>query len=217
VKTKKESYVPALGFDWLTPFYDICVRLTTRETIFKQALIDQAGFESTDRVLDLGCGTGTLAILIKKTRPQTAVFGIDGDLKILEIARTKARESNLAIDFEQGMSFDLPYAEASFDRVVSSLFFHHLSRESKRRTLQEVFRVLRPDGELHIADWGLPASFLMKAGSLGVKLLDGRETTTDNFSGLLPVIIEESGFRNLQQTRHFNSLFGTIRLLKAQK
>lgn len=217
MKRKKDNYIPALRYDWLTPFYDTLVRLTTRERAFKKALIDQAELESFDRVMDLGCGTGTLAILIKKTHPQTAVFGVDGDLKVLEIARTKARASNVAIEFKHGMSFELPFAEGAFDRIVSSLFFHHLTSESKRKTLQNVFHVLRPGGELHVADWGLPANFLMKAGSLGVKLLDGRETTTDNFSGLLPVIIEENGFRNVRQGMYFNTLFGTIRLLKAQK
>ncbi len=214
---KNEKYIPALSYDWLTPFYDTAVRLTTREAIFKNALVEQAKIESHQCVLDLACGTGTLAILIKKKHPQIELKGIDGDAKILEIAKRKAQKSNVKIEFEQGMSFALPYADESFDRVFSSLFFHHLTRENKLKTLREVFRVLKTGGELHVADWGLPANFLMRVASRGIELLNGAETTADNFRGLLPSFIAETGFQETEEMRHFNSLFGTIRLLKAKK
>ncbi len=201
-----DKYIPALSFDSLTFVYDPVVRLTTRETAFKNALIEQAQIKPFKRVLDLACGTGTLAILIKKVHPQTVVFGIDGDAKILEIAKRKAQKSGVGIEFEQGMSFALPYADASFDRVVSSLFFHHLTRENKLKTLREVFRVLKTGGELHVADWGLPANFLMKFASRGIELLDGAETTTDNFKGLLPSFVAEANFQEVKETRYFNSL-----------
>jgi ubiquinone/menaquinone biosynthesis C-methylase UbiE len=180
-------------------------------------LTEQAKIETRQRVLDLACGTGTLAILIKKKHPQIELKGIDGDAKILEIAKRKAQKSNVKIEFEQGMSFALPYADESFDRVFSSLFFHHLTRENKLKTLREVFRVLKTGGELHVADWGLPANFLMRVASRGIELLNGAETTADNFRGLLPSFIAETGFQETEEMRHFNSLFGTIRLLKAKK
>ena len=69
------KYVPALGFDWLTPYYDAVVRATTRERHFKHALIRHASFEPGQRVLDLACGTGTLAIWIKQYQPQADVTG----------------------------------------------------------------------------------------------------------------------------------------------
>ena len=212
-----QKYIPALSYDRLTPFYDVVVRLTTRETAFKKALVEQSEIELNQQVLDLACGTGTLAVLIKKTMAQTVVSGIDGDAKILEIAKRKAQKSGAEIEFDEGMSFALPYADESFDRVFSSLFFHHLTQENKLKTLREVFRVLKSDGELHVADWGLPANFLMRIASRGIKLLDGTETTGDNFKGLLGSFIAESGFREVTETVHFNSLFGTIRLLKAKK
>lgn len=214
---RTEKFIPALGYDWLTPFYDIGLRLTTRETVFKTALVEQANFEPRQNILDLACGTGTLTILIKQKYPQVKITGLDGDAKILAIAKTKAQKSKVAIEFEQAMSFALPYADESFDRVVSSLFFHHLTRENKLKTLREVFRVLKPDGELHIADWGLPSNLLMKIASRGIQLLDGIETTADNFNGLLPSFLDETGFREVEKRRHFNTLFGTIRLLKAKK
>lgn len=214
---KNETYIPALGYDRLTPFYDAVVRLTTRETTFKKALVEQAEFKPHQNILDLACGTGTLTILIKQEFSQTNVFALDGDAKVLQIAESKAKKSGAEIQFEKGFSDALPYADETFDRVVSSLFFHHLTRENKLKTLREVFRVLKPKGELHIADWGKPQNFLMQIASRGIKLLDGAETTTDNFRGLLPSLVAEAGFRETMETSHFNSLFGTIRLLEAKK
>ena len=212
-----EKYVPALGYDWLTPFYDVVARLTTREKAVKESLIGQAKFEPQQQVLDLACGTGTLAILIKRKYPLTSVRAIDIDAKILRIAERKAAGEQVEIVFDKGLSFALPYADASFDRVLSSLFFHHLTRENKLKTLREAFRVLKAGGELHIADWGLPANFLMKIASIGVARLDGAETTADNFSGLLPTFVSEAGFQAAEETSRFNTFFGTIRLLKATK
>ena len=178
-----EKYIPALSYDWLTSFYDAVVRFTTREKVFKKAFVEQAKIKANHRVLDLACGTGTLTILIKNAQLQAAVVGIDGDAKILEIAKTKATEADVQIQFDEGMSFDLPYEDESFDRVVSSLFFHHLTRENKLKTFSEVRRVLKPQGEFHVADWGLPANLMMKGSSYLIQLLDGSETTADSFNG----------------------------------
>lgn len=206
-----------MSYDWLTPFYDTALRSTTRERVFKAALVEQARIKANHRVLDLACGTGTLAILIKNAQPQATVIGIDGDSKILEIARAKAKDSGVQIGFDEGMSFDLPYENESFDRVVSSLFFHHLTRENKLKTLREVKRVLKSNGEIHIADWGLPANSLMKFPSYFIKLLDGSETTADSFDGLLPKLMTDAGFGTVEETNNFNSMFGTLRLHKSTK
>lgn len=212
-----EKYIPALSYDWLTRIYDPLVRLTTREIAFKRTLIEQADIQAGQRVLDLACGTGTLAVLIKRKYPLTEVLGIDGDPRILAIAIRKAEQNRVEIDFEEGMSSELPYADESLDRVLSSLFFHHLTRKNKLITLREVFRVLKPDGELHIADWGSPANFFMRIASQGIRMLDGAETTDDNFSGLLPSLVTETGFHGAETSNYFNSLFGTIRLIEAKK
>lgn len=214
---KDAKYIPALSYDALTPLYDWVVRLTVREKKFKTALIGQANFADGQRVLDLACGTGTLAVLMKEAHPKVEIIGIDGDAKILATAKRKASKKGVDIQFDEGLSFELPYTDESFERVVSSLFFHHLTRDNKLKTLREVLRVLKPEGELHIADWGLPSNFLMKVASRGIELLDGVETTQDNFKGLLPSLVNEAGFRKTEETQFFNSLFGTIRLLKAKK
>jgi ubiquinone/menaquinone biosynthesis C-methylase UbiE len=91
------------------------------------------------------------------------------------------------------MAFELPYPDASFDRVISSLLFHHLTRENKERTLREVFRVLRPGEELHVADWGKAQNWPMRVAFLLVQMLDGFETTADNVNGLLPELFAWPG------------------------
>lgn len=206
-----------MSYDLLTPFYDPVVRLTTRESAFKKALIEQSGIGAASRVLDLACGTGTLTILIKTAAPNAEVVGIDGDAKILKIAEEKAKKAAARVRFDRGMSFALPYSNESFDLVFSSLFFHHLTRENKLKTFREVRRVLKPSGELHVADWGLPANLPMRFASRLIRLLDGEETTADSFDGLLPELMADGGFENIEETSYYNSLFGTIRLHKARK
>jgi ubiquinone/menaquinone biosynthesis C-methylase UbiE len=212
----KEKYIPALSFDFLTPIYDPVVALTTREKVFKSELINQVALQPAQRILDLGCGTATLTVALKESYPEAEVFGLDGDAKILEIARRKADKAGAEIKFETGLSYKMPYRDAYFDSVVSSLFFHHLTPENKRKTLDEVFRVLKPDGVLLVGDWGKPANFLMRIVSMPVQWLDGA-TTRDSFQGMLPKFMMSAGFREVVETGSFNSVFGTIRLHQAEK
>lgn len=135
----RHEYIPALKYHWLTPLYDPMIRWTLRESTFKRHLLKQAGIERGHQVLDLGCGTGTLALLIKSHHPKADVFGLDADPKVLEVARAKAVKAGLNVRFDHGMAFELPYPDASFHRVISSLLFHHLARENKERTLKEIF------------------------------------------------------------------------------
>ena len=213
----ESKYVPALRFRWLTPFYDVLVSTTTRERSFKQALIKQARFEPGQRVLDLACGTGTLTIWIKQHQPQADIYGVDGDPAILTLAARKAQKANVTVRFDHAFSYSLPYPADLFDRVVSSLFFHHLTWEDKERTAQELFRVLKPGAELHIADWGRPTNVLMRGLFLFIQLLDGFRNTQDNVLGKLVAVFERAGFVAVSQQQTFGTLFGTMALYSAVK
>jgi ubiquinone/menaquinone biosynthesis C-methylase UbiE len=217
MKKHGADYVPALRFNWLTRYYDAIVVLTTRERVFKRALIEQAGIKAGMQVLDLAAGTGTLAIWIKQDKPQAEVTGVDGDPAILVLANQKVQKAGVAVQFDCALSYNLPYPAEHFDRVVSSLFFHHLSWQNKQRTALELFRVLKPGAELHIADWGRPSNMLMRWLFLSIQLLDGFKNTQENASGKLIELFEQAGFRHVKQRKSFNTVFGTMVLCSAAK
>ena len=216
-QSSKPEYVPALSFNSLTPYYDAVVGTTTRERTFKHALIQQAGFKAGQQVLDLASGTGTLAIWVKQAQPQATVTGVDGDPAILSIATRKAQQAHVTVQFDHALSYSLPYPAAHFDRAVSSLFFHHLTWENKQRTAQELFRVLKPGAELHVADWGYPTNALMRGLFLSIQLLDGYKNTQDNVSGKLIELFQQAGFAEVAQRQTFSTIYGTMALYSAVK
>lgn len=212
----KENYIPALGYDILTPFYDSVVKWTTREKVFKRKLIEQIDIPSRGRLLDVACGTATLTVALKRRFPQAETHWLDGDAKILRIARRKAAASGAEINFSEALSTALPYPDEYFDAVMTSLFFHHLTPANKRKTFGEVFRVLKTGGTLHLADWGKAANILMKAASQPIIWLDG-PTTADSLQGRLPELAAGAGFTEIRETANFGTFFGTIRIHKARK
>jgi ubiquinone/menaquinone biosynthesis C-methylase UbiE len=213
----EDRYLSALRFPSLTRLYDPVIRLTTRESRFKRLLLEGAGLESGQRVLDLGCGTGTLALLAKERQPAAELTGLDADPAMLAQARTKAERAGVELELTEGYSTALPYPDESFDRVLSSLFFHHLNPEPKRQTAREIHRVLRPGGELHVADWGAPSDPLMATAFLGIQLLDGFSNTAENRRGKLPAIFAKAGLGDAEQTGRLRTVFGTLALYRARR
>ena len=210
----RDAYIPALKFDWLTPLYDPVLTWVMREDTFKRHLVQQARIERGHRALDLGCGTATLTVMIKQLHPEAEVVGLDGDPRVLEIARVKAAKAGVDVRLDQGMAFALPYPDGALDRVLSSLLFHHLQQKDKKRTLREVFRVLRPGGELHVADLGKPQNGLMYAVAL---VMARFEEASDNIAGLLPEMMRGAGFEEVEETARCVTAFGTVALYRARK
>jgi len=145
------DYLPAAGYDALLPAYDLISRLLGAATMHRR-LVELADLDAARRVLEIGCGTGNLTKLIKRRQPGAEVVGLDPDPRALAMATRKA--AGLGVRFDRGYSQSLPYPDDSFDRVLSSLMFHHLDAEQKRGTLAEVRRVLRPGGALYLVDLG---------------------------------------------------------------
>ena len=209
----ESKYIPALSFKVLTPLYDVFFKLTMREELFKGRLIKEAGIQSGHKILDLGCGTGTLTIMIKKVHPDSEVIGLDGDPQVLDIARRKAKEAGASINFDEGIAYQLPYPAGSFDRVLSSMVFHHLATQDKERALAEIYRVLKPDGELHLADFGEPRGIYAKIVSW---LMRRFERVDDNINGRIPKMFVAAKF-SVAKTFEFSTLFGTLAFLRGSK
>ena len=204
------GYLPALRFQALTRVYDPLIALTTREATFRRALFERAEGQDGQRILDLGCGTGSLALMAKSRHPGTELVGLDADPSILERARSKAEQQGLEITFDRGLATELPYQDGSFDRVLSTLVFHHLGAEGISRTAVEIARVLRPGGELHLADWGPPSDPAMAALSWQVRLLDGIERTRENFEGRIPGHLSRVGLSEIADREQLRTVFGTL-------
>jgi ubiquinone/menaquinone biosynthesis C-methylase UbiE len=164
-------------------------------------------------VLDVGCGTGTLAVMVQRAQPAAQVAGLDADPRMLGVARRKAAALNLTIRFDEGMAFSLPYPDASFDRVLSSLMIHHLKTPDKQRTAAEIRRVLKPGGRLHIVDFGRPYTFF---GKLVGPLLHGFEEANDNIDGRLPEIFEAAGLK-AQELGGLATWFGDLTFVRGDK
>lgn len=204
------SYIYALRYRWLNALYDPVLRLMGEKRL-RQRLVDAVPADSAD-LLDLGCGTGTFTRLVKAQRPGLAVTGVDGDADMIRRASEAAND----VCYDVSLAQSLPYEDASFDVVTSTLFFHHILLHDKRLVLAEVRRVLRPGGTLLIADWGKPDNWLMGCVFCLVQLFDGFGTTGDNVRGLLPVLAREAGFGEVEEFGLQNTVLGTIRFLRAR-
>jgi SAM-dependent methyltransferase len=156
-------------------------------------------------------------MMIKRAHLSAEVFGFDADPEALKLARTKLEEAGIEVQLDQGLASALPYANESFDGILSSLFFHHLPSELKLEAMREVLRVLRPGGEFHIADWGKPTSLVMRLAFIGVQLVDGCATTTDNVRGRLPDLLGLAGFDKVEITNCYSTPLGTVSLYRASK
>jgi len=208
-----EEYIPALSYRFLTPFYDFIQKYIVRDVRYKALLIEQAKLEVGQQVLDLGCGTGTLAIMAKQAQPSAEVFGLDADPDMLKVAKYKSGQRNAPVKFDVGFTNKLPYPDASFDRILSSIMIHHLKTPDKIITAQEVFRVLKPGGQLHIIDFGKPYTLY---GKILGPFLHKFEEANDNIDGQLPEIFGAPGLK-AEVVGHFWTFFGDLAFLKGVK
>ncbi|MCE7914267.1 MAG: methyltransferase domain-containing protein [Nitrosomonas sp. PRO4] len=211
---KSRHYIPAMHFHWLTRWYDPVMRRVFPESGIHANLIAQAHIQPGQTLLDTGCGTGTLTLLIKQTHPDAIIHGLDIDPKILQIAQRKAKQTGQTISWQQGTVNHLPYPEQSFDHVFASLLLHHLTRQDKQHMLQEALRVLKPGGKLHVVDFGKPHNSMMWLISCIVRWF---EEIHDHVIGLLPVLIADAGFDLIEETDCYRTIAGTIAIHHATK
>ena len=120
----------------------------------RQRTANLARMQPGEQVLDVGCGTGTLAMEVQSRVGRAGhVAGVDPGTQQIARARSKAARRHVPIEFQIAMIEQLPFPDQSFDVVFSTLMMHHLPAPLKRQGLAEIARVLKPGGRLVIADF----------------------------------------------------------------
>ena len=218
------TFLPAAGHDLFLPLYDPLVTLLGGNRS-RQELIEQANITSGQRTLDIGCGTGSFAVLLKRQCADVEVIGLDPDPKALRRAKAKATRAAVSIQFDQGFADQLPYESRSFDRVFSSLMFHHLDEQTQQRTLTEVLRVLKPGGSFHLLDFASNdhsshpdshESSSHRSHSLHshlMHLFHPRNRLQDNSDAGILGLMTGAGFPNVQKVKDGRMLFDLLRIV----
>ncbi|MGH7897000.1 MAG: class I SAM-dependent methyltransferase [Candidatus Binatia bacterium] len=206
----RRTYLPAAGHDWFLPLYDPLVKLMGGDRA-RRDLVDQAAIRPASRVLEVGCGTGSLLVLVKSVHPDVEVVGLDPDPKALARAKRKADGAGISMALDRGFSDALPYPRGSFDVVLSSLMFHHLAADEKQSTLREIHRVLKPGGAFHMLDLAGPES---RGGFLS-RLIHSDHVLEDNSAGRIVARMSEAGFSDAKLVARRSMLFTRIAYYRA--
>ncbi|MDT5224371.1 MAG: hypothetical protein QOG19_1778 [Mycobacterium sp.] len=214
-----QSFTPAAGNPKLTKYYDTVVALMARERRWRTEAIRQLSLKPGEVVVDVGCGTGSLAVMMKRHESAARVIGVDPDPEVLAIARDKTRKAGVAVEFVRGMgdrAADLVGAGTA-DKTVSSLVLHQCPVPMKRAIIANMFQLLRPGGELVIADFGLQRNALMRNGFRIVQWADGKDDTQPNADGILPELIEQAGFLDVTEVSVTPTISGSISVYHARR
>lgn len=187
----ERSYLPAAGRDWRLPLYDPITKLLGVDRT-RRRLVAQADLARGQRVLEVGCGTGSLLIEIGRQRPDVELVGLDPDPKALARAERKARQAGVRLRLDRGFTDAMPYDNASFDRVLSSLMYHHVPHNEKPAMFREIHRVLKPGGRLELVDFAGPE----RARGFFARMLHADHLMKDNAEARVIALMTEAKLSN---------------------
>ncbi len=203
------KFVPSTGVGFMRPMYDPLVRFLACQRQIHDHLLSQLSWSEASLVADIGCGSGTLAIRAADRFPNVTMHAVDIDDRML--AQAKAKPGAEKVAWIQAQAGVLPIERNTFDVVICSLLLHHLTDNEKSDSLKEMHRLLRSGGKLLLADYDLPANAFAKLRFLVVRILDGWQRTRAHAAGLLPGLLEEAGFTNINETTRIATPLGTVR------
>lgn len=211
----KKDYVPVLRYRFLTPLYDAAIALLTREGAWRKSVLNALDPQSGERILDIGCGTGSLLSLIHKHQPQARLFGIDPDPDIIAHAKEKLEaRDDIEIINDMGDALEQYFEPESLDAVVVTLVLHQVPVAGKEAIIKAAFEALKPDGRLIIGDYAVQPNWLMKQCFKIIQMLDGYELTQPNADGILTKLATVFGFSEISVTEVINTPTGAISVVR---
>jgi ubiquinone/menaquinone biosynthesis C-methylase UbiE len=216
--SKRPAFTPAAGYHSLTPIYDLGLAVLTRENYWRAALAAQIGPSPGDVIADIGCGTASLLVTLGRSAADAILIGIDPDPNILDRARVKAQAAGIEVELRQGFAREANriLAGREVNKIVSSLVFHQVPMDEKAAGLAAMYEALVPGGEMHIADYSLQRTRIMRGlFRATVQNLDGRENTEPQARGILPELMRKVGFIDIAETMVVPTITGSISMFRA--